>query len=137
MDFMIEWGLDRATGQCHEQPVSSVEELEAALRGIAAERGRGDAPYVVTVYPVDADHEGLQVGVGHPDRGFVLFVSEGGGYGVEPGVDGWPEAIGWDYNGQLTDYKPAWTRVRPEAVRQAALQYIRTGQRPGNLRWLA
>jgi hypothetical protein len=78
---------------------------------------------------------GCRVYIGHPDRGFVLFVAHGGGYGHEPGVGDWPEPITWDYNGQLAECKPAWTRVTPPVARAAAREYVQTGSRPGSLVW--
>ncbi|MBT8228366.1 MAG: hypothetical protein HKP61_18215 [Dactylosporangium sp.] len=94
--------------------------------------------YDLTIIPVVEDAEfdelpGLEVGVGHPDRAFVHFTTAdglGSGHGAEPGAEPWPNTLAWDYSGQRTDYDPVKTRVTPAAARQAARQYVTTGQRP-------
>lgn len=74
--YEIAWGVDdsQPTGQ-PVRLVSSAAELDAVFDEIAA-----GGQYMVTIYPANGDPDGpsLQVGIGHPKRGFVLWLGVGG-----------------------------------------------------------
>lgn len=75
---------------------------------------------------------GLQIGVGHPERGFVYYTGHTtaeSGYAVDPELEPVVGEIGFDYGGQWTGYAPAKTRVTPTRVRQLARDYVETGKR--------
>ena len=131
MTYLVTWGSDG------ERTVSTAEELSTVLDEVAPRRGKHGAPYLVGVYLDDGEEfpPGVEVGLGHPDRAFVFNLGPGGGYGYEPGLDAWPEDIVFDVGGQTADYHPDQTRLTPQAARQAALEYVRTGQRPTCVEW--
>jgi len=124
--FTVYWGLDSAAR------VGSVEELDTLL-GRLARACRRRTPYAVDLLPADARDGGLQLGVGHPERSFVLSLDRPGGYAVEPGVRPWPESIAFDCGYEVVEFKPEWTRVSARGAVDAACRFVRTGLRPGNL----
>lgn len=79
---------------------------------------------------------GLQVGLGHPTRAVVWFCDPSGAdFGFEDDVDDQAEPITFDLGGTSTEYTADQTRVRPTTARHAALEFLRTGQRPTCLQW--
>lgn len=124
MTFLVEWGLNSDTDDVHERSITT----EAELRNLLDEIERNATPTVVTIYPENEEHDGLQIGVGHPDRAFVFRVTAHGGYDTQPNLGEWPARITFDYNGEPTDYAPADTRMTPDAARRAAYDYVRTAQ---------
>jgi hypothetical protein len=94
--------------------------------------------------PAGAAGGGLQLGVGHPHRAFVVWLNADanhsivpghGGYGIDDDLDPWPEPIGFDCGADVIDFKPAWTRVSPRSAIQAAREYVLTGAMPTCLRF--
>jgi hypothetical protein len=80
----------------------------------------------------------LEIGVGHPERSFVVWLGPGGGLGVEPAAPPWPEdapAIGFDYGGDAVFINADRGRVTPAAAREAAREFVRTGRRPTCIEW--
>lgn len=136
MTYLVHWGRD------NDRVVTTAEELDTVLDDVSRWRGDGDAPYMVDVVDNDGDPDlapGLQLGIGHHQRGFVFYtglsMSESG-YAVDESIEPWPDEIGFDHGGQWTGYGPNKTRLEPAAVRRLARDYVRTGQRPGGVRWL-
>ncbi|GAB3152844.1 hypothetical protein GCM10027290_44420 [Micromonospora sonneratiae] len=79
---------------------------------------------------------GVQVGVGHPDRSFVLYFGHPeGGYAVVPDVSLWKSDIEFSYGGQATDYHPAETRITPELAFEVVRQLVATDERPTFVDW--
>lgn len=133
--YQVQWGRGEPV------TVASVEELDAVLDEVAGMTGDGNAPFAVSITEDEDGADpfgpvGLQVGFGHPSRGFVFWTGdEEGGYGREPGIGPHREGIGFDLGGQWTEYHPDETRVTPETARQAARHYVETGQRPTGIDW--
>ncbi|HEY3505790.1 MAG TPA: Imm1 family immunity protein [Actinocatenispora sp.] len=134
MTYLLHWGRD------NDRTVDTIDELDAALNEAEHQRGDADAPFMVDI--VDADDPdmltGLQIGVGHPDRGFVFYTGQTAaetGYAADLDLPPFDGEIGFDHGGQWTAYEPAKTRLTPRQVRQAASEYLRTGRRPGTLHW--
>lgn len=79
---------------------------------------------------------GVQVGVGHAYRSFVLYFGEpDGGYAVEPGIEPWSCEIEFSYGGQPTGYGPAETRITPERAIALVREVIATDGRPTGVAW--
>ncbi len=149
MRYTLHWGRDNA------RRISSVADLEGLLSFLTTVRGREGAPHGVDLMPAGAAGGGLQIGVGHPHRGFVVWLDADanpgvvaghggfgggfggglGGYGIDDDLDPWPEPIGFDCGADVVDFKPAWTRVSPRSVIQAAREYVLTGAMPTCLRF--
>ena len=104
MRFRLYWGTDDTAR------INSVEDLDLHLMLLTRGR-RGRIPYAVDLLPAGALDGGLQFGVGHRERSFVLALDPPGGYAVEPGVAPWTEPITFDYGHELVELKPDWTRV--------------------------
>ncbi len=137
MTLIVTWG----GGQ--RRPVATVAELDAALD----EATDTDRPQVVGIYPpehfnTDASPweeelpPALQIGVGHPQRSFVLWLGPDGGVGVDPEAKPWPEGspgIEFDYAGSPIFCGPDRAAVTPQTAREAARQFLRTCEHPGNV----
>ena len=125
--FTLHWGLRNSAR------IRCVDDLDTLLAMLATVPGRYGAAHAVDLLPAGAVDGGLQLGVGHPHRAFVLALDAAGGYAVEPGLEPWPEPIPFDCGHEVLDFKPAWTRVGPATAIMAAREYVRTGARPA---WL-
>src|SRR5689334_15219307 len=126
--FTVYWGLDNAVR------IGSADELDALLRRLARAHRRR-TPYAIDLLPADERDGGLQLGIGHPERAFVLSLDQPGGYAIEPGVAPWPDSIAFDCGYEVVEFKPEWTRVTAQAAMEAARRYASTGIRPANLRF--
>src|SRR2546423_4534842 len=113
--------------------ISTVEDLDIALSLVARSRRRARGPYVVDLLPAGTCEGGLQLGIGHPERAFVLDLHPSGGYAIEPGVPAWREPIAFDCGREVVEFKPEWTRVTARAAIEAARRYAPTGPRPTKL----
>jgi len=125
--FTLYWGTDDTAR------INRVEDLDLQLSLLTRGLRRTRIPYAVDLLPAGAHDGGLQFGVGHPERAFVLALDPPGGYATEPGVLPWPEPIAFDYGHELVELKPDWTRVTARAAIEAARHYVRTGTRPTNI----
>ena len=121
---MVHWGLDNT------ERVSTSTQLDRLLEFFTSVRGRDGTPYSIDLLPAGAGDGGLQLGIGHPNRAFVLTLDGAGGFGVQNDVEPWPEPIAFDCGHDLVDFKPEWTRVEPAVAVRAAQEYVRTGDRP-------
>ncbi|MEQ4300050.1 Imm1 family immunity protein [Plantactinospora sp. B6F1] len=133
-------------GQGRWEAVGSVAELDALLGGLAALMPE---PQVVGMYTPRFLEPGfrpgtpstlpsLQLGLGHPVRGFLYWTGPTGSLGYEPELPPWPvgvERIEFDYGGEPIACGPKLACVTPGAVRDAALEYAVTGVRPTRVRW--
>lgn len=87
MTYLVHWGRD------HDHTIGIVEELDAVLDQVKQQRGDAGAPFMVDIVDNDADPEliiGLQIGVGHPERGFVFYTGQTmaeSGYAVDPDLE--------------------------------------------------
>jgi hypothetical protein len=124
----------------HEVQVSTAAELDAVLDQVAAQASSEEVPYAVQIHQ-PGQHGAVMIGIGHPDRSFIDWLdrSEPHGtanrYGVESGLAPVAEPIGFDFYGDWTDMPPARTRITPSAAREAAREYVCTGQRPTTVEW--
>jgi hypothetical protein len=118
------WGMDNSA-RIYDQA-----DLRRLFGFLTSVRGRGGAPQAVDLLPAGVEEGGIQLGVGHPERAFVLALDATGGYGVQSKLAPWPEPIEFDCGNEVVDFKPAWTRVTPADAIRAAHDYVRTGALP-------
>lgn len=114
--------------------VTDPSQIDAVL-GPLHEAGQ---PCVVDVfrYRDGRPDGGVQVGVGHADRSFVLYFGEpDGGYAVEPGIEPWGCDIEFSYGGQPTGYDPSETRITPGRAIALVRQFVATDSRPAGVDW--
>ena len=141
MTYYVEWGLDDAELDEHGQRrMDTVEELDAVLDTIVASAARMDtrfAVYVLRDEELDADHlpSGLQLCLGHAERSHLGWMDTAL-YAVDEALPPWPREILFDYGGQPFCAQPHETRTTPGAARAAAREYVATGRRPENVRWV-
>ncbi|GAA3781267.1 hypothetical protein GCM10022225_82070 [Plantactinospora mayteni] len=87
-------------------------------------------------------HGAIMIGIGHPERSFVDWLDRsqphgsGNRYATDPDLPPASEAIAFDFYGDWTEMPPERTRITPERAREAAREYLRTGQQP-SLAWVA
>jgi hypothetical protein len=142
MRFMVGWGRDDDLPDGQPRvPVQSVEELDAVLDRLEHERGVDGAPYLVEVTDLDSG-DGfityhLQLSTGHAERATLHFIGEpAGGIGYEPGLPPWTGGVvAFDENGELAELGADRLRVTAAVAREAAREYLRTGQRPTCVEW--
>ena len=129
MRFTLYWGLDNSAR------VTTVHDLDVLLTLLSRSRSRsrGRLPYAVDLLPSGAHDGGLQLGIGHRERAFVLALDPPDGYGSEPGVPAWHGPIAFDRGSEVIELKPELTRVTTRAAIEAARWYVHTGTRPVNL----
>lgn len=131
MKLAVQWAGRTA------QTVASIEELDAMLDDIE----RDGKPVAVELFcPGHDDPRGdrvlVQIGVGHPDRSFVLFDADGV-WGVEPAMPVASDPIWFDYGGTPTRYGPGRTGCSPSNARQAAREFLAwDGARPSCVEWI-
>jgi hypothetical protein len=135
--YTLHWGPDNA------RRISTVAELEGLLSFLTTVRGRDGAPHGIDLLPAGETGGGMQLGIGHPHRAFVVWLDAGddagpgacGSYGIDDDLEAWPEPIGFDCGPEVIDFKPAWTRVTPRQAVEAAREYMLTGAKPTFLRF--
>ena len=116
--------------------VTTVEELDVLLESIE----RAGRPVLVDLFDPERDDPWgdrvlIQIGVGHPDRSFVMFDADAA-WGVEPGTPPASDPIWFDYGGTPTEFGPTRTRVSPAVAREAAREFVaRDGGRPTCVEW--
>ena len=139
MTHIVTWGRDR------RRTVSTVDELDATLDEIAAT----GTPVSVGIYPPDEldkntspwddpPSSALEIGLGHPDRSFVIWLGLDAATATAPTAGPWPDGapdITFDYGGDAVFTGPDRARVTPAAAREAAREYVQTGQRPTCVEW--
>ena len=114
--------------------LSEPEQVDAVLAPLQ----QAGQPVVVDVfrYRDGKPDGGVQVGIGHPGRSFVLYFGHPeGGYAVEPGVSLWDGDIEFSYGGQATEHHPAETRITPVRAFEVVRQLIATDERPTCVEW--
>ncbi|MFD0974356.1 Imm1 family immunity protein [Plantactinospora endophytica] len=133
-------------GRGRWRAVHGIAELEALLARLAL---ISTGPHVVGLYPprfLEPDFRpvnvrtspSLQLGIGHPVRGFLYWTGPVSSLGYEPELPPWPDGesmIEFDYGGDPLVCGPTLTRVTAGAVRDSALEYAATGERPTRVRW--
>ena len=133
--YLVHWGRDQ------DRTVSTAEELDSVLDQVERQRGDAGAPFMVDIVDTGADPElaiGLQIGVGHTERGFVFYTGQIAaecGYAIDRHLEPAVDEIGFDYGGQWTGYAPTKTRLTPTRVRELARAYVETGERPRGVEW--
>src|SRR2546423_12187852 len=95
--------------------ISTVEDLDIALSLVARSRRRARGPYVVDLLPAGTCEGGLQLGIGHPERAFVLDLHPSGGYAIEPGVPAWRGTNAFDCGREVGGSKLGGDRVPSRA----------------------
>ena len=139
MTHIVTWGRD------HRRTVSNVHELDAVLDEIAST----GTPTSVGIYPPDEldkdaspwddpPTSALEIGVGHRDRSFAIWLGPDAAIATAPAAGPWPggaQDIAFDYGGDPVFAGPDRARITPSAARDAARQYVRTGTRPTSVEW--
>lgn len=138
MTYVVDWGRDD-----NETPVSTVDELDAVLDQIGQQAAQ-HGPIAVDVFP-DDDQDGtepdyvpygLEIGIGYPDRSYVSYTGEpASGFAYDPDLPPLEDTRTYNYGGEPAWYDPEHTRITPQQARDAAREYVRTGQRPACVRW--
>ncbi len=133
--FTVEWGG-------HQVQVATVEDLDEVLDRAERDRNPDGLPYKIDLVLDGSGGEfgesGLQLGLGHPQRAFLMWFGEpGGGLGHEAGLAPWTGGLlSFDYGGVPTEDGPERLGLSPAMARQAAREFLRTGQRPTCVRWV-
>jgi len=137
--YSVSWGYDPHM----TRSVQSAEELDAVLDEAVEAQDEDGLHYVIDIVDPDTKHGefdlplGLHMGVG-PKRAKVFWTGPGENIGYEPGVPpvttDLPE---FNYGGLPTEESPETVRVTPAVAREAAREFVTTGQRPTCLEWTA
>jgi hypothetical protein len=138
VSYTVSWDgpSARQPDRGNEVQVSTVDELDRALYQVAEQAAAEKLPYAVQVYRPDATGS-VMIGIGHPERSFIDWLMPKGHreYGYLADIDAWGEPIGFDVYGEWHEHEPEQARITPATAREAAREYVRTGQRPTCVEW--
>jgi hypothetical protein len=138
VSYTVSWDgpSARQPDRGNEVLVSTVDQLDRALDRVAAQANAEKLPYAVQVHRSEAPGS-IMIGIGHPQRSFIDWLMPKGHreYGYVEGVAAWSEPIGFDVYGEWHEHEPEQVRVVPATAREAAREYVRTGQRPTCVDW--
>jgi hypothetical protein len=137
--YIVTWGRSQ------RRTVATTDDLDAVLDEITAT----GVPTSVGIYPPDEldkaaspwddpPKSAIEVGIGHPDRSFIIWLGPDGGIATDPTAPPWPTTtadIAFDYGGDLVFCGPDRAAVTPETARTVAREYVRTGTRPRAVIW--
>ncbi|MGW0434503.1 Imm1 family immunity protein [Micromonospora sp. NPDC003197] len=143
MSYTVSWDGPSAEepDRGNEVRVSTVQELDLVLDRVNAQAAAENLPYAVQIHQ-PGRHGAIMIGIGHPDRSFVDWLDRsqphgsGNRYAADPDLPPASEAIAFDFYGDWTEMPPERTRISPERAREAAREYLRTGQQP-SFSWVA
>jgi hypothetical protein len=128
----VEWSLDVGTSspRAESTEVRDAHELERVLDDIES-----SAPEPVVAELVAADGARLGIGLGGATSVLAFNASPEPPYFISAGEYGSAdEDVVFYLHGHWTEF-PGTARVSKAAAREAALQFLATGQRPGNVEW--
>lgn len=134
--FRVRWDNGQRT-----ELVETVAELDAVLDQIEQQRSSDGLPFMVDVTSTEVRYQdfpvGLHMSVGHPERARVDWAGPPKpSTAFQSDVPPWDgELIEFSYGGLPTEEEPETLRVNPDVARQAAREYVETGQRPTRLEW--
>lgn len=145
MTHTLAWGHDETLP--HRQPrveVSSPADLDAALDRIANSLGDDDLPVVVDLFPTGQERiaPSLQFALA-PESGktasFLLWLDwdddDATCWAYREDQQPPDKPMTCVYGGQPVEYDPEHLRVTTSTARQAAREYLVSGQRPTSLNW--
>ncbi|ASW55762.1 Imm1 family immunity protein [Plantactinospora sp. KBS50] len=143
MSYIVSWDGPSAEepDRGNEVPVSTAQELDLVLDRVNAQAAAENLPYAVQIHQ-PGRHGAIMIGIGHPERSFVDWLDRsqphgsGNRYATDPDLPPVSEAIAFDFYGDWTEMPPERTRISPERAREAAREYLHTGQQP-SLAWVA
>lgn len=137
-EYELSWGSTDPAGGTEK--ITTTAELDHVLDRVEQLRSTDGLPFLITVTQLGSGdgviEYGLQIGVGHPHRSRLLYVGPpAGGFAYNPDTPPWDSDISFDFGGIPTEDDPNHTRLTPNLARQAARQYVDTGQRPTCVSW--
>ncbi|ROO52792.1 immunity protein Imm1 of predicted polymorphic toxin system [Micromonospora sp. Llam0] len=143
MSYTVSWDGPSAEEphRGNEVAVSTVEELDLVLDRVHAQAAAEDLPYAVQIHR-PGRHGAIMIGIGHHERSFVDWLDRGqphgsgNRYAIDPDLDPAAETIAFDFYGDWSEVPPDRTRISPHRAREAAREFLRTGQQP-SLDWTA
>jgi len=123
---VVEWGGG-------ELEASSLEELDAALDHVAADRS-GQAPCLANVYLENGDSLSIALAF---EFSMLDFARAGGEepFMVSLGDRDARGVVELDFQGQLTEY-PRWACISPNLAREAIRHFFATGGLSPKVTWL-
>ncbi|WP_020576960.1 Imm1 family immunity protein [Actinopolymorpha alba] len=125
VQYLLEYGDGPA-----QTEVSTVDELDHALDEVNREAEQDQVPYAVYVFtPAAWDGPVLALGVGR-DFSFLNFDNAH----VVGDLDS-DKPTEWWY-GNDWGHRPPGRGIPVETAREAAREFVRTGQRPTNVEWI-
>lgn len=138
MSYSVSWDGPSARDphRGRKATVSTETELDAVLDQVAVESAAKGIAFAVQINRA-ASPGAVMIGVGDPGRSFVDWLMDKGHrlYGHEPGVAAGADPVAYDVYGNFHEHPPEQSRVTPAVAREAAREYVRTGQRPTCVSW--
>jgi hypothetical protein len=129
MTWIVEHGNDNDRGP-HRTPVENSNDLDALLDRLDAEsRAEGFPAYVRICPPVDR-RPVLSLGLGRDEFSFLTYNLDH----VHGDHDGGKPAA-WMINDEWSELPPGFC-VDAKTAREAAREFVTTGQRPTNVDWV-
>lgn len=124
--------------------IATVDELDAFLDTVAAtgqQYGIQIAQGTITQWEPANKNDArdelpiLELGIGHPERSYLIYYGEPFGWGINHDLPELAEHLAYNGGGESEERNPRRTRVSIDQAREAAREFIKTGQRPTNVDW--
>lgn len=130
-------------GRGHLVEVSTVDELDAFLDVVVTTGEQYGIQIAQGTIAQWEDGSGddtddlpmLSLGIGHPERSYLIFDGEGYGWGIDSTLPELDKALVYDCGGEAEERSPKLTRVTVVQAREAAREFIEMGRRPTNVEW--
>ncbi|MDG4761425.1 Imm1 family immunity protein [Micromonospora sp. WMMD710] len=131
----VTWTYDRGDQRDnHEVELTDPDALEALLRKIQ----QAGESVVLTIFSDTTDDlgdlpPGIQIGLGHPNHAFAVYIADDGGYLSDPTAETPPAGLHFDFGGVPTEYPAEHLQLRPETAMKLAVTFLKTGGKPPHL----
>lgn len=143
-EYLVSWGKLTRLTRSEREAAAALDEAAKSGQWAVLVAPPEALNFDPDLLPWDEGYEHvpyLEIGVGHPERSYAYWYGgpEGGFADEEPALPPWPAGVEEIWfaleNGEPMFGSPDRACVSTRSARAAALEFVRTGQRPTVLTW--